>query len=65
MFIIDRFEGDTVILEYEARIYTLPKRALPDDAKEGDVVHIEITIGQEQTKARRDKIKKLEDELFE
>lgn len=65
MFIIDRFEGDTVILEYGEKIYTLPKNILPPEAREGDILRIETSMDEEQTKNRRDKIKKLEDELFE
>lgn len=65
MFIIDRIEGETAILEYEGRAYAFPKKALPDGAKEGDVLHLEITIAQGHTQDRLDKIKKLEDDLFE
>ncbi len=65
MFIIDRLEGDLVVLEYEGKTYTLPNRILPDEAKEGDVLRLELTVDREQTLKRLEKIRKLEEELFE
>lgn len=65
MFIIDRFEGDLVIIEFEGETYQLPKKIFPQDIKEGDVLTIQFKIDKEMKTARISQIKKLEDELFE
>lgn len=65
MFIIDRFEGDLVIIEYEEKTYELPKKIFPHDIKEGDVITVEFKVDTEKSMERLKKIRKLEDELFE
>lgn len=65
MFIIDRFEGDLVIVEFEGKTYDLPRKILPPEVKEGDVLRIEFTLDTKETLNRKEKIKQLEDELFE
>lgn len=65
MFIIDRLEGDLVILEYEGKTYELPRKVFPHDIKEGNIVMVEFKVDKEGSEKRLDKIKKLEDELFE
>lgn len=64
-FIIDRFEEDWAVLEYDDETYNVPRALLPDNAKEGDVLRISLEIDQEETEKRREAIRKLEDELFE
>jgi hypothetical protein len=66
-FIIDRFEEDWAVLEYESesKTYNVPRALLPDNAKEGDVLRISLEIDQQETDKRRETIRKLEDELFE
>lgn len=63
MLIIDRFEGDKVVLEYDKETFDLPKKAVPEDAKEGDV--LKITVDKYNSKKRREAIKELSEELFE
>lgn len=63
--IIDRFEGQTVVLEYQGKTYDLPRAVLPSTAKEGDVIILETRLDEEATSERRNKINKLMDELFE
>lgn len=63
--IIDRFEGETVVLEYQGKTYNLPRAVLPVTAKEGDVISLEAKVEKEDTAERRNKINKLMDELFE
>lgn len=65
IFIIDRFEEDWAVLEYESKTYNVPRALLPEDAKEGDVLRISLEIDREETLKRKKAIKKLEDELFE
>ncbi len=64
-FIIDRFEEDWAVLEYDDETYNVPRALLPDNAKEGDVLKISLEIDQEETEKRKEAIRKLEDELFE
>jgi hypothetical protein len=67
MLIIDRFEADQAVIEFsrdeEKSFFNIPKLVLPSDAKEGDVV--EINIDKDATEKRRDRIDALTDDLFE
>ncbi|NLM97334.1 MAG: DUF3006 domain-containing protein [Halanaerobiaceae bacterium] len=63
MLIIDRFEGKLAIIEAGEIMIELPRKYLPDFAREGDVLKIEID--EERTKKRKEKIKKMADNLFE
>ena len=61
--IIDRIEGDYVIVEIGVgKIVSVPK-ILFQNAKEGDVFKIEID--REETDIRKEKIQKLMNNLFE
>ena len=58
-FIIDRFEDDWAVIEpLEEPIvhFNIPINLLPQNAKEGDVLIIDITIDKERTRQRRNKI---------
>lgn len=63
-FVIDRFEGDMAILVNDV-VINLPISILPKDAKEGDVIVIEIRIDKEETEKLReeveDRLKNLKD----
>ena len=72
--IIDRFEGTFAICEGEGhgkeiKMYAIEIAELPQGAKEGDVLTIsdsgELSIDQKETAARRSKIKKMQDNLWE
>ncbi|GAW94350.1 DUF3006 domain-containing protein [Calderihabitans maritimus] len=65
MLVIDRFEGDMAVIEYNGKTFDLPRSLLPEEAKEGDVLKISIEIDKEETEKRRKKIEKLMDELFD
>lgn len=65
--IIDRIEGDYVLVEIEGQIREYPRSKFPKNLKEGDVVLINgdlIEIMQNETKKRLEKIKKIVDELW-
>ena len=64
MFIIDRFEGEWVVIEADDMKFNLPRRLLPPGAREGDVLRITVEVDSCATKERREKIKNLEDRLF-
>lgn len=62
--VIDRFEGNYAVVELEDRtIIDMPKELIPEGAKEGDVLTIEIDT--EETYKRKEKVKKILDDLFE
>jgi len=65
---IDRFEGKYAILESQEKnplIFDFPRHLLPKEAKEGTVLNINISIDQEETKRRKDKIQNLLNKLEE
>ncbi len=71
---IDRFEGAFAICEgdgpgKEVKMYAIEVAELPPGAKEGDVLRISdegaLSIDAEETAARRTKIKKMQDSLWE
>lgn len=63
-FVIDRFEGEIAVLVNNITL-NVPRSILPEDAKEGDVIVMEIKIDVEETKRLRkdleDKLKNLRD----
>ena len=62
--IIDRFEGGFAVVELEnLEMVDLPKKLVPDDAEEGDV--LEINVNEKETEARRERIRKLSEDLWE
>ncbi len=65
ILIIDRFEGDWAVIEFEETTFNLPRVLLPSEAREGDVIRISVTLDKKATAERRERIEKLMDELFE
>ena len=66
--IIDRFEGEYVVVEVDGITKDFLKEGLPENAKPGDVVIIEgskITIARDETKKLRKEIEDLMDEVWE
>ena len=53
MFTIDRFEGEYVLIQHKKKIFHMPKSILPKDAKEGNVITIEVTIDREATEKKK------------
>ena len=65
---LDRFEGKYAILESQDKdsiIFNFPRHLLPQEAKEGTVLNVNIGIDQEETKRRKDKIQNLLNKLKE
>lgn len=63
MLIVDRFEGDRVIIEFDEGFFELPRAMVSEEVKEGDVLRLEID--HDKTEKRRKRIKDLMDDLFE
>lgn len=63
IIIIDRFEGDFALVELEnMEIIKIPRKLVPENAKEGDI--LEIRIDQEATKKRQEEVKGKFKDLF-
>lgn len=65
MLIVDRFEGDQVVIEYERTTFNFPRSLLPPDVKEGDVITISISVDQTITKERRQKAEEMMKDFFD
>lgn len=62
-YTIDRFEGPFAVVELEDKSFiNIPVKALPQEAKEGDVISVEINTGD--TKARKQRIEKKMKDLW-
>lgn len=64
LLVIDRFEGDWGVVEYEDRTFNLPRRMLPPGIKEGDVVVFDVSVDDRATADRAREIEDLAGELF-
>lgn len=64
MFVIDRFEGDWVIVEANRNIFKLPRELLPPEAMEGDVIRLNVQIDPAATENLKNRIADLARNLF-
>jgi len=66
MFIVDRFEGDWAVVEYNKRmIFNLPRFLVPAGAKEGDVIIISVKVDTGITKKLNTEVSKMASDLFQ
>jgi len=54
--VIDRFEGDMVVLVNDITI-VIPRFLLPMEAKEGDVVFVELEVDSKETEELKKDVK--------
>ena len=64
MLTIDRFEGEYALIEMNRRIFHIPKVLLPKNAREGDVISIQITVDKEAAREQKQSADRLADKLF-
>lgn len=63
-YIIDRFEGEFAVAELEDQSFVnIPKVAVPVEAKEGDVILVQVD--RAESESRRKHIKNLMDAVWE
>jgi hypothetical protein len=62
--IIDRFEGDSAVIEYGNKTFNVPKELLPENAKEGNVLSFKVQINEKETLNRNKIIENLAKDLF-
>lgn len=67
--IIDRFEGDFAVVEFEGRqMKDVPKEELYPEAREGDVILLvngQYQVDQKETQKRKVEIAKLTETMWE
>jgi hypothetical protein len=63
--IIDRFEGNLVVVEIDGETKDFPKEILPSEAKVGDVIEIKITLLKEETQKLKNEIDQLMQDVWE
>jgi hypothetical protein len=67
--IIDRIEDDVAVVELDNEMINIPLSKLPNEINTGDVIQFlddkTIVINDQATNERKERIKKLMDELFE
>jgi ribosomal protein L21E len=66
--IIDRFEGDIVVIEIDGKTKDFPKSIFPNEAEVGDVVNIDgdkVTVDKKATEKLRKEIEDLMNEVWE
>ncbi|MEK3658203.1 DUF3006 domain-containing protein [Paenibacillus sp. FSL F4-0236] len=66
--IIDRFEGEYAVIEFDGKTEDVLKSELPPEIKAGDTLIFEdgkVIIDSEATSSRKKEIDSLMDELFE
>jgi DUF3006 family protein len=62
--VIDRFEEEFVVVELENKqMINIPKIIMPKNAKEGDVISIEVDV--DESVRRKEKISNFMNELWE
>lgn len=62
--IIDRFEGEYAVVELpDKTLANIPKKALPQEATEGDI--ITIAVNKIETAKRKEKVRKMVEDLWE
>ena len=62
--IVDRLEKNTAVVSVDADAFDIPKKILPEDAKEGDIVYITITNDEEEKKTKTELAKQLLNETL-
>jgi hypothetical protein len=65
LYVIDRFEGKWAVIDYNREIFNIPRELLPGDAKEGDIITIDVKLDKINTEKAQDEVRKLMDSLFE
>lgn len=62
--IVDRFEGGFAVVSADSVSFDIPKKLIPKEAKEGDVIYITVTDDKEETKHMQELAKNLLNEVL-
>lgn len=63
MLIVDRFEGDWAVLEWEGQAFSVPRALVPGDAREGDCLTWRLQVDRQNSAERRRRVRSLLDRL--
>lgn len=63
-FSIDRFEGSSAVLVGEKIEVLIPKKLIPKNLDEGDVIHLTLSSDEAETSKREKSAKKLLNEIL-
>lgn len=64
MYIIDRFEGEWAVIEFNRKTFNLPRILVPPEVMEGDVLTIKVSVDAEATAKIKGDVKDIADNLF-
>lgn len=62
--IIDRFEQEWAVIEYQKKTFKIPISLMPAGAREGDVIEIDVSINNQATTFRSHEIDSLVNEVL-
>ena len=65
MFVLDRIEGETAVIEWQGQMILLPAVLLPKEAREGDLLEISLTIDHKGTQQQKERIEDKAKRLWE
>lgn len=65
MFVLDRIEGDRALIEWGEEIIEIPLALLPTGVKEGNLLRISISIEENETEARKERLEEKAKRLWE
>lgn len=65
MIVVDRLEYDTAVIEVDGKMYNLPRKLMPKEIAEGDLISVDINILKKDTKNRKKVIGDMFDELLD
>jgi len=65
VYIIDRFENNWVVVEYNRKTFNLPRELVPPEALEGDVISIKVSVDPMATARLKEDVAETAGKLFE
>jgi hypothetical protein len=65
VYIIDRFENNWAVVEYNRKTFNLPRELVPPEALEGDVISIKVSVDPMATARLKEDVAETAGKLFE
>jgi hypothetical protein len=65
VYIIDRFENNWAVVEYNRKTFNLPRELVPPEALEGDVISIKVSVDPMATARLKKDVAETAGKLFE
>jgi len=64
VYIIDRFENNWAVVEYNRKTFHLPRELIPPEALEGDVISIKVSVDSRATARLKEDVQEMAGKLF-